>query len=114
MLRYRDQGAYLLHEFVVMPNHVHLILTPSGEATLERALMLIKGGSSHEIHRLRETKIQLWASGFHESSIRDHDDYLKKAVYIRDNPVQALLAANPKEWEVVHEKAKKAGAHVTT
>jgi REP element-mobilizing transposase RayT len=38
---YRGQHKYLLHEFVVMPNHFHLLLTP--EVTLERALQLIKG-----------------------------------------------------------------------
>lgn len=38
MLRYRDQGSFLLHEFVVMPNHLHLILTPAASTPLERAM----------------------------------------------------------------------------
>jgi len=98
MLRHRDGGAYLLHEFVVMPNHLHLILTPSAETTLEKAMMLIKGGSSHEIHRQRGIGSQLWASGFHETSIRDRDDYLKKSAYIRNNPVDAHLVSRAEEW----------------
>ena len=44
LFRYRDQKKYLLHEFVIMPDHFHLILTPTD--TLERALQLIKGGFS--------------------------------------------------------------------
>ncbi len=41
LYHYRREKKYLLHEFVVMPNHFHLLLTP--EITLERALQLIKG-----------------------------------------------------------------------
>jgi putative transposase len=43
---YRRQGHYKLHAFVVMPDHIHLLLTPQGE-TVERVMGLIKGGSSH-------------------------------------------------------------------
>lgn len=53
LYRYRARGAYLLHEFVVMPDHVHLLLTPLRETTLERAMQLIKGGSSYEIRTQR-------------------------------------------------------------
>jgi len=98
MFRHRDAGAYLLHEFVVMPNHLHLILTPSTQTTLEKAMMLIKGGSSHDIHRQGGINIQLWASGFHEASIRDHGDYLSKSAYIRSNPVEAHLVSEPEDW----------------
>ncbi|MGH9715929.1 MAG: REP-associated tyrosine transposase [Candidatus Acidiferrales bacterium] len=98
MLRYRDAGAYLFDEFVVMPNHLHVILTPSAETSLEKAIMLIKGGSSHEIHGPRGTKSQLWASGFHESRIRDYGDYLAKVSYVRNNPVEAGLVGRAEEW----------------
>ncbi len=50
ILACRDDGAYQLHEFVVMPDHFHLLLTPALSATLEKAIQLVKGGSSHEIH----------------------------------------------------------------
>src|SRR5277367_5365866 len=49
IVRHRDKGTYLLHEFVVMPNHLHLILTPSEQTTLEKAMQMVKGGSSHDI-----------------------------------------------------------------
>lgn len=41
---------YLLHEFVVMPDHFHLILTPTG-ITLERAMQCIKGGFSFQLNK---------------------------------------------------------------
>jgi len=98
ILRYRDQGCYMLHEFVVMPNHIHLILTPSGNTSLERAVQLIKGGSSHEIHKERENSVKIWQEGFHDWTIRDAQDWHTKVGYIRLNPVRAKLADKPEDW----------------
>lgn len=98
ILRYGEQGAYLLHEFVVMPNHLHLMLTPGRETTLEKAMQLIKGGSSHQIHWERGNKMQIWQSGFHEWTVRDEKDYRAKVEYIRMNPVEARLVERPEEW----------------
>jgi putative transposase len=44
---YPAEGHYKLHTFVVMPDHLHLLLTP--QETLERAIGLIKGGFSHRL-----------------------------------------------------------------
>jgi putative transposase len=98
MLEYRDRGSYLLHEFVVMPNHVHLLLTPSAGTSLEKAMQFIKGGTSHEIHRQRQNKMQIWSPGFHEATIRDVEDFEARRHYIRMNPVEARLAEKPEAW----------------
>jgi putative transposase len=98
IISYRDQGAYSLHEFVVMPNHVHLLLTPGNTTTLEKAVQLIKGGSSHEIHKRRGHKMEIWQPGFHEWTVRDGRDYQARVEYIRTNPVKACLAARPEDW----------------
>jgi putative transposase len=49
LLNYRTLKKYLLHEFVVMPDHIHLILTPTG-ITLERAMQFVKGGFSFQLN----------------------------------------------------------------
>ncbi len=98
ILEYRDRGNYLLHEFVLMPNHLHLILTPAESVSLEKAIQLIKGGSSHEIHRVRGGKLQIWQPGFHESRVTDWMDYKKKADYVQFNPVVAKLVGRPQDW----------------
>ena len=98
LLEYRDKGNYLLHEFVVMPNHLHVLITPSGTATLERCMQLIKGGSSREIHRVRGGRRPVWRSSFHDARVKDWKDYRIKVDYIRFNPVTAKLVARPEEW----------------
>jgi len=46
---YREKNNYALHEFVVMPDHLHLLITPAPEISLERAVQLIKGGFSYRL-----------------------------------------------------------------
>jgi hypothetical protein len=44
LAHYHGQGKFLLHEFVVMPDHIHALLTPASEISLERVMQFIKGG----------------------------------------------------------------------
>jgi putative transposase len=98
ILACRDKGAYKLHEFVVMPNHFHLLLTPGETTSLEKVVQLIKGGSSHEIHLQTGNKMEIWQVGFHDWTIRDCEDYRAKVRYIQMNPVEARLVERPEEW----------------
>jgi hypothetical protein len=81
-----------------MPDHLHLILTPSETTSLEKAIGLIKGGSSHRIHKGRGHKMEIWQRGFYDWTIRDTNDWHTKVEYIWTNPVRARLAARPTEW----------------
>ena len=93
-----SKGAYQLYEFVVMPNHFHILMTPGVTTTLEKAMQLIKGGSSHEIHAHRGNEMEIWQVGFHDWTIRDIEDYRAKVRYIYMNPVQARLVERPEDW----------------
>jgi putative transposase len=98
LFHYRDDGKFSLHEFVIMPDHLHLILTPNLQTSLEKAVQLIKGGSSHRIHEERGNKVEIWQDGFHDWTIRDLGDWRVKANYLRMNPVQARLCGRPEDW----------------
>src|SRR2546426_8848926 len=60
LFHYREKKAYLLHEFVVMPNHPNLLLTPTTTTSLEKAIQLIKGSNSYQIHKERNQKMEIW------------------------------------------------------
>jgi putative transposase len=94
----RERGAYLLHEFVVMPNHFHLLLTPAENTSLERDVHLIKGGFSFEFQKQSGNRMELWQVGFHDWTIWDAEDYRAKVRYIHMNPVQAHLVERAKDW----------------
>jgi putative transposase len=98
LLRHRAAGGYFLHEFILVPDHLHLLLTPGQTVTLEKAMQLIKGGSSYEIHKRRGHQMEVWQPGFHERTIRDARDFQEKADYIRANPVVAKLVEAPEQW----------------
>jgi putative transposase len=98
LFNYRDHGNYLLHEFVVMPNHLHIMLTPSPTTSLEKAVQLIKGGSSYQIHRGRDQKMEIWQEGFYDWTVCDEKDWIAKVEYIRMNPVRANLIEKACDW----------------
>lgn len=97
LFHYRAQEKYLLHEFVVMPHHFHLLITPTGP-TLERAMQFIKGGFSFRAGRELEIKSEIWQTSFHDRRVRDAVEYSKFSQYIHENPVKAGLCRTPEEF----------------
>jgi REP-associated tyrosine transposase len=95
---YQRQGAFQLHAFVVMPEHVHLLITPAPEKTLERVVQLIKGGYSHDFGVHFGLKKEVWQRGFTDHRIRDAQDFELHRGYIYQNPVKRGLVENPAEY----------------
>ncbi|HET9183713.1 MAG TPA: transposase [Candidatus Angelobacter sp.] len=94
---YRIQGRFELHEFVIMPDHFHLIITLAEQIPLEKAVQYIKGGYATSARR------QLGLSGVWQPKpanhrIREAEDYERRRDYIFDNPVRAGLAPNPEDY----------------
>jgi REP-associated tyrosine transposase len=98
MYGYRKQGKFLLHEFVVMPDHIHLILTPDIKIPLERGVQFIKGGFSHRCSKELALNSEIWQRGFTNHRIRDLEDYGRHTEYIHMNPVRAKLAASAADY----------------
>jgi putative transposase len=94
-LSYRGK-AYLLHEFVLMPDHFHLLITSS--AALEHAMQLVKGGFSYRAKKELGSNAEIWQRGFADHRIRDFEDYDKHIHYIHLNPVKKHLCASPAEY----------------
>ena len=95
---YRAKGAYLIHEFVLMPDHLHAIVTPAPHVTLERAVQYIKGGASWRLKAENVFSGEVWQPGFTDHRIRDAEDYAIHRRYIRNNPVKRRLAEWPEQY----------------
>ena len=67
----RAKGRYRLHAFVLMPDHVHLLLTPAGNVSLEKAMQYMKGGFSFRL----KSKLSVWQPSFSLRRIEDARDY---------------------------------------
>jgi putative transposase len=98
LFSYRAQGKFLLHEFVVMPDHIHLILTPDIRIPMERAVQFAKGGFSHRCSKELLMKGEVWQRGFTDHRIRDDGDYARHRDYIHMNPVQAGLVTTAADY----------------
>jgi putative transposase len=94
---YRRQGRFQLHAFVLMPEHVHLLLTPTSDVTLERAIQLIKGGYSR-VFGLEFRAQEVWQRRFTDHRIRDAEDFAWHREYIHQNPVKRGLVASTTEY----------------
>jgi putative transposase len=96
LLGYRAQDKYLLHEFVIMPDHFHLLITPT--LTLERALQLIKGGFSFCAKKELGFGGEVWEKSYHDRRVRDWQEYCAFRRYIHLNPVKRGLAGSAEKY----------------
>jgi REP element-mobilizing transposase RayT len=90
-LRHFAGRRYLLDEFVVMPNHVHVLVTPLGERWLSGILHTWKSFTSHQVNRVTGRRGILWQKESFDHIVRNATSLEKFRQYIRDNP-KPLLA----------------------
>src|SRR5207244_3185366 len=91
----RDRRRFELHEFVVMPEHFHLLLTPDYNIPLEKAVQYIKGGFSFRAKKELGFNGEIWQEGFTLRRIENSLDYERHREYIRQNPVKRGLCSAP-------------------
>ena len=104
-------GRFRIHDFVVMRNHVHLLLSVGEGMTIEKAVQLIKGNFSHRARKELNFRREVWQRGFSEVRVFDRETFLAYRSYIDDNPVKAGLARSAEEYpycSAYFRKKKKA------
>jgi REP-associated tyrosine transposase len=94
ILDYRDQGKFLLHAFVIMPDHFHALITPAPDVSLEKALQFIKGGFSFRL----KSKLDVWMRSYNESQIMSEEKFVNSVRYIEQNPVRRGLVGSPNDY----------------
>ena len=94
ILHYHAQNKFLLHGFVVMPDHLHALITPAPDVSLEKAVQYIKGGFSFRL----KSKHDVWMQGFNESQIQSAEKFRNCVRYIEENPVRRGLVIKAEEY----------------
>ena len=89
--QYRSQNLYKLYAFVVMPDHVHLLLTTED---LPRAMKHIRGGFSFKL----ATPMEVWQKGYADHRILNREEFESRRGYIHQNPVRAYLVNNAEDY----------------
>jgi putative transposase len=93
LFRYRDAAKYQLHGFVVMPDHVHILLTPALDMSIERCAQLIKGGFSFAVRK--DFTGEVWQAGYYAHRITDTEEFRNQSAYISNNPLRKRMFEHP-------------------
>lgn len=81
-----------LFAFVVMPDHVRLVLRPAASHPIGQVIQLIKGRFSRRYNEMTGKSGRLWQSRYHERALRRESELLEAIEYVHGNPVAAGLA----------------------
>lgn len=93
-LRFFDGKRYQLGDFVIMPNHVHVLVTPRGEFTLSQVLHSWKSYSAKEVNKELKREGKVWQNESFDHIVRSSGQLEKFQHYIRDNPTRAGLRSD--------------------
>ncbi len=90
----RAKQRYQLHAFVLMPDHLHLILTPGPNVSIEKAMQFIKGGFSFRL----KSKMPVWEESFKKLRMTDRECFATHRNYIHENPIRNHLCERVEDF----------------
>ncbi len=99
-----DHGKkYWLHAAIVMPDHVHMILSAYRDAAgrpfgLPEILSGVKGASAHAINKLLKRKGHVWQDESFDHVLRSDENLAAKEEYVRNNPVRTGFVPRAEDW----------------
>ncbi len=93
-----DGQKYQLRAWVIMPNHVHLLLKPKECYHLEEIMHSIKSYTAHRANKILHRAGQFWFRESFDRYIRNYEHFEKTVAYIENNPVKARLCEKPEDW----------------
>ncbi len=106
--RHFDGSDYHLHDWVIMPNHVHVLIEPTGRRSLGRIVQSWKSYTAKLIlQRTNGGAGALWEPDYWDRFVRSGEHRRSTIEYIRQNPVRAGLCCRPEDWpwSSAHEHA---------
>ena len=107
---YVAAGRFQLHDFVIMPDHPHLLMTLPVDISVEKAMQLIKGGFSYRLKKDFGYQGEVWQRGFSEVRISDGQSFVEHRDYIVQNPVEAGLVNRAEQYPYCYSLGSSARA----
>ena len=92
------EHQFQLHDFVLMPDHLHVLVTVNDGMTVEKAMQLIKGRFSYRLSHECGFKGEAWQRGFSEVQVMNQESFETHREYIAQNPVKAGLAVSAEDY----------------
>lgn len=98
LVRCRAKYLFNLDNFVLMENHVHLLITPSRPEDLPIIMKWLLGVYTMRYNKCFKTWGRVWGSRYYSRPIRHLEDYIVTSSYIDNNPVKAVLTGWARDW----------------
>ena len=113
------QKRFSVLDFVIMPNHLHLLIALDATMTVEKAMQFVKGAFSFRLRSEFGYRGEIWQRGFSDARVHTAEAVAKCRQYIAQNPVRAGLADTDGNFpwcfaSVWREKLAGAKAHFLT
>ena len=97
-LLFAHERSCQMHAWAVMPNHVHVAMTPHHDKSVGQIIGPLKGFTSREIHKRLGGQGRLWQPESYDVVIRNERHWIRVVRYIEWNPVKARLCTEPAGW----------------
>ena len=110
----REEMGFQLLGYVVMPEHVHLLLSEPGKGTLSKVVQVVKQRVSRALRKKKRRSFRgqlrlpfsgersapkrFWQRRFYDFNVWSHGKRKEKLNYMHANPVTRKLVKHPKEW----------------
>ncbi len=93
-----DNKKFLLIRWVIMPNHVHLLICPIDGYPISKSIKELKSFTANMINKYLNRKGDFWARDYFDTFIRDEEHFNNCIRYIDNNPVKAKRTNDPLAW----------------
>jgi len=98
---------YSIDAIVILPDHLHMIITPKDVKEYPKIVRAIKYNFSMRVSHMQEQSMarykkgmtSIWQKRYYEHTIRDEKDYIRCLEYMKNNPIKHELVENEEEWE---------------
>jgi putative transposase len=110
----RDRYGFVLIGYVVMPNHIHLLISEPAKGTPSTVMQVLKQRVSRRLRAKKRRRVeaqlllpfikrdvlprQFWQRRFHDFNVWSHKKKIEKLEYMHLNPVKNKLVRHPKDW----------------
>ena len=96
--RVRRKYGLRVYGYVVMPEHVHLLVSEPELAVLATAIQALKISVARRAMSLG-VDVPLWQKRYYDHNVRDYESFVEKLRYLHRNPVKRGLDERPEDWE---------------
>ena len=102
-LHFYDSSIYTLHAYSIMPNHVHVVITPLEQAdgthrSLTSILHSLKSYTAHKANKILKRTGEFWQEESYDHVVRNAEEFDRTIAYILYNPYKAGLVEEDEDW----------------